>query len=565
MKKIFSILILLILIKQSSLSQEPGIIDSLLNELKIFNSQKLELRNNSNSLYDTTAANILHQLSKTYLNNKPDSAIWYSNRSLQLSKTIGYKRGMAKAYNLLGAIENGKGNYIKALEWYKLNLGLRNELGDKKGRASAYNNIGVIYNDLGNYSEALKNYQASLTILEAANDKSTSASCYNNIGIIYDVIGNYPKALENYSFSLKIRTEINDKKGIAASNINIGVVKKTLGNYAEALENYLIALKTYKEIGDKKGIADSYNNLGNIFYRLGNYNEALKNYFTSLEINAEIDDQIGIIESTNNIGIAYIKQNKFKESAVYLNKSLALSQQMGSIALIRDNYLGLSELESAQAAQNQRSYPQRIESAMLALDYYKRTITYRDSLVNQETSKKIAQQEMQFAFGKKEQEISLLKSQQEIERLNANRRRGINFGLGGALLGMISVAFAFYLQNKKTKKINANLETAYKKLESTQEQLIKSEKMAAFGVMATRVSHEILNPLNFVNNFSELSQEIVTDILTSSNEEDKKQNADLLIANLQKINEQGKKAAVIVTQLQEHTNKGTAHDYFEAN
>src|SRR6185295_8032753 len=105
----------------------------------------------------------------------------------------------------------------------------------------------------------------------------------------------------------------------------------------------------------------------------------------------------------------------------------------------------------------------------------------------------------------------------------------------------------------------------YRTLEDTQAQLIKSEKMAAFGVMASRVSHEIQNPLNFVNNFSELSQEIVADVIKSTSEEDKKQLADLLIANLQKINEHGKRATGIVKQLQEHTLKGTALEFFETH
>lgn len=87
--------------------------------------------------------------------------------------------------------------------------------------------------------------------------------------------------------------------------------------------------------------------------------------------------------------------------------------------------------------------------------------------------------------------------------------------------------------------------------------------MAAFGVMASRVSHEIQNPLNFVNNFSELAQEMVLDVIKSQREEDKKISADMLIANLQKINEHGKRAASIVKQLQEHSVKGTAQEFFE--
>ncbi|MBP6334408.1 MAG: hypothetical protein KA444_02965 [Bacteroidia bacterium] len=162
-------------------------------------------------------------------------------------------------------------------------------------------------------------------------------------------------------------------------------------------------------------------------------------------------------------------------------------------------------------------------------------------------------------------EIQLLKSQQEVEQLNANRRLGMNFSLGGALLGVMFVAYGFYYQFKKAKLLNTNLEKAYKELEDTQQQLVRSEKMAAFGVMASRVSHEILNPLNFVNNFSEMAQELVDDVLASSDEKSKNENALQLKENLKKISEHGKRATTIVKLLQEHTTKGTAHEFFESN
>ncbi|MCX6352660.1 MAG: hypothetical protein NTX03_12500 [Bacteroidetes bacterium] len=101
-------------------------------------------------------------------------------------------------------------------------------------------------------------------------------------------------------------------------------------------------------------------------------------------------------------------------------------------------------------------------------------------------------------------------------------------------------------------------------LKKTQEQLVKAEKMAAFGIASRRMAHEILNPINFINNFSDISQGLIADLLTHNTEEEKKETAEVLVANLIKINQHGKRAEAIVKQLQEHTNKGTAQDFFEA-
>jgi phosphoglycerate-specific signal transduction histidine kinase len=112
-------------------------------------------------------------------------------------------------------------------------------------------------------------------------------------------------------------------------------------------------------------------------------------------------------------------------------------------------------------------------------------------------------------------------------------------------------------------KANKELAAAYENLKATQQQLVESEKMAAFGVMATRMAHEIQNPLNFVNNFSDISKELVQDILSSHHEEHKNETADLLLNNLEKIYHHGNRAAGIINELQEHARAGTAQKFFE--
>jgi len=112
-------------------------------------------------------------------------------------------------------------------------------------------------------------------------------------------------------------------------------------------------------------------------------------------------------------------------------------------------------------------------------------------------------------------------------------------------------------------KANKELAAAYENLKATQHQLVESEKMAAFGVMASRMAHEIQNPLNFVTNFSELSKDLVQDILSSHNEDNKNETADLLATNLEKINQHGNRAAAIINELQEHARAGTAKKFFE--
>ena len=98
-------------------------------------------------------------------------------------------------------------------------------------------------------------------------------------------------------------------------------------------------------------------------------------------------------------------------------------------------------------------------------------------------------------------------------------------------------------------------------LQVTQKQLVQSEKMASLGELTAGIAHEIQNPLNFVNNFSEVSTELVAEMyeeITRGNLEDAATIAADLKQNLEKINYHGKRAGDIVKGMLQHSRSGTA-------
>ena len=111
-------------------------------------------------------------------------------------------------------------------------------------------------------------------------------------------------------------------------------------------------------------------------------------------------------------------------------------------------------------------------------------------------------------------------------------------------------------KRKAIEETNAALNKSLEELKSAQAQLIQSEKMASLGELTAGIAHEIQNPLNFVNNFSEVSTELVDEMNTEiekGNTEEAKLIAQDLKQNLEKINHHGKRAGDIVKGMLQHS------------
>jgi len=235
-----------------------------------------------------------------------------------------------------------------------------------------------------------------------------------------------------------------------------------------------------------------------------------------------------------------------------LNKEIEKAKSMGDINKVRGRYYDLSKLDSVRG--NYRG----------AYEHYKLYSLYRDSLQKKETEKKELQARMQYEFDKKQ---AIAKAEQEKKDAEEKRIKNLQYftiaGLAMLVLVIMIIALIQWKNNNQRKKANTLLqsqkekvESALSELKSAQAQLIHSEKMASLGELTAGIAHEIQNPLNFVNNFSEVSHELVDEMkteLATGNLQPASHLADDIKANLEKVIHHGKRADAIVKGMIQHT------------
>ncbi|MBX2932408.1 MAG: tetratricopeptide repeat protein [Chitinophagaceae bacterium] len=344
--------------------------------------------------------------------------------------------GFAYTYNVLG-------KFPEAMEKYRSLLKIYKETENKQGEVYIYTSIGGVFAMQGKYPEALQEFYTALRITEEIGDKNSSdlAYTYTSIGEIHSSQKNYSEALKQHTNALHVFTEIGDKYGMAYTHNAIGETYRHLKEYPQALDNLSIALKLSKEIGEERVMANVYGNIGSVYEAQGNYQEALRSYFDAVKLLEKVTNQVNIAYAYSAIGAVYVKLNQPLEGKKWLQKSLTLSSEMGTKDITKSSYEGLSKADSASGYFKG------------AYENYKLFNVYKDSLYNEENTKKLTQTSMQYEFDKKQLADSLQNVQ--VKKLAAEKlSKQKTYTTLGAALAFILLGFSFFIfrNNKKLDK-----------------------------------------------------------------------------------------------------------------
>ena len=393
-------------------------------------------------------------------------------------------------------------------------------------------NLSESFSSKGNYPKALEMALKSLPLAERSGDLFEMRSAIISIANVYFYSGEYQKALDWYRKLHLVILSINPESA-GASNF-LGETFFELGQLDSARYHLQKRFAREKQLKRMYKWPPAYFYLSKIYLKMGQYDSALRYSREGIAYSQVKQDSIN-----GNIAIAEIFKKLNTDSAIHHAKqALLLSQETGIAARLSEASEMLAKLFVS------------VNKPDSAFKYFELGIIARDSLYN------IARQNLSFNEQLNQRELAY-------EQQKAKNRIRMN-SLFGALGTFLLILFFLWRNNRHKQKAKAKIEKAYDQLKSTQAQLIQSEKMASLGELTAGIAHEIQNPLNFVNNFSEVNRELIEELKgeksKAKSERDEELEGQLLNnieQNLEKINHHGKRADAIVKGMLQHSRKSS--------
>jgi two-component system, NtrC family, sensor kinase len=446
---------------------------------------------------------ILEGLSFAYVSTSPDTALQYATEGLELARKSNYVRGEALCVNALGNVFFKVGDYTKALEMYNRNLELKEKL--KESPAVTYFNMANVYTEQQDHQHALQYLFKTKEVDEEKKDSTGILFDLYSLSCIYLRMNDYDSAIYYSQQATALAEHLQDKNLAGAIHNNFGEIYRSQNNLALATRYFQQSIPFSETINDNEVLAADYSGLAKVYQQKG-----------------------------------------MNDSAVWFaKKALAIAEAAPFLKQVFENS-GLL----AQVFKNQKKFDS-------AFKYQELSILVKDSIFNIEKVKKIQNYKLQE-----------LQKQQAIETAAMRTRNQVRL-FSALFLSVILLLIAVLLwrNNKQRKKDYAALELqkaktdhAYKELKITQARLIHSEKMASLGELTAGIAHEIQNPLNFVNNFSEVSNELIKEMVQEADKGDiegVKIIADEIKQSLERVNYHGKRADAIIKGMLQHSQVGS--------
>jgi signal transduction histidine kinase len=543
----------------------------------------------------------------------------YFLKGLRHNEEIGNREAQAYALNGAGYIYGILGENKKGLEYLHKALAVSKELNRTDDlQTSILDSIAATYMSDGQMEAAYQTYIQCLDLSIEASQKVNTGYALFGIGDLFVRQNRLEEAKEYFLKSLSIRKEIGYKVGEAASLLHLGKLMLSQSDSDQAKIYLLESLQVAEEIKAKAIVYEAHEALAELYEKQEDTRAFVKHYKLFHKFKSEVfkeeqeskqkylNMQYEMEKLQQETEINRLTNVVMKEKNEELEKKTdELQQSYNSVSVLSRIGQDITSTLNLDTILNTvyEKVNELIDASIFGIGIYKQeeaSIEYRLSIEEGkryqpyhrkmsdksqlavwciENNKEVFINDIEKEFSRYLADIDmtiLTSAALEDGSLPKNPHSLIYLPLQvkDKIIGLISVqsyeknAYTEYHLNllktlasyTSAALYNAQsfetLQNTLNELKVTQQQLVQSEKMASLGELTAGIAHEIQNPLNFVNNFSEINAELIEEMqeaLVAGNLQEAKDIASAIKENEEKINNHGKRADAIVKGMLQHS------------
>lgn len=393
------------------------------------------------------------QLFKYYRVSNPDTALVFAKINNEIAREIRDTTYLIRSYNAMGYLYKENADYDNAVENYKSGLVLAKEVHASDQIKYLLNNLAVVYTFYGKYDKSLEYHFESLKIREEEGDLVGMNVAYNNIGLVYYQLEDYDQALFYFQKSRSLTSEENINYDSERTLANIGLAYIGLEDFMNALKSFEELEKLCSEGNCETDIMlEIYGGLGLAYYEINEYSDAKIAYEQVLELARQVNNDIYLISANYYLALIYNTEGKQDLALRYLSTAEEIASHTDA-----QEWKGRIFNLYAEVYARQAEYE-------LAYAFKEKAVNIRDSLLNNEVIKNIANVQLEYQDRLAQQQIS--KRDLEIER-----RTQFNLLMGGIIILVTVLLFILYKNIQLKKKANDSLAEAKAIIEQQNEEL----------------------------------------------------------------------------------------------
>ncbi|TAF68272.1 MAG: tetratricopeptide repeat protein [Cytophagales bacterium] len=330
-------------------------------------------------------------------------------------------------------------DFKKSLQFVKESISLSQKINYRNGYIRGLDGLGTLYSNQGDYAAALNYKLQALKMAEEDQNTKTIGRLNNSLGVIYYRQKKYKDALLYYEKALKIVEKTNEYEKISTYMLNIGEVYKDIGDYQQALSYEQQALSIAKKHGITDNIAYTLGIIGQVYEQQGKWEQAFSNTKEALNIFQSLDDGVSLAEYSIATARIAIKLNRGNEALQLAKNALQYAKETSNRHWQKEAYQQLAQVYAYQGEMNE-AYKYQFQYSAL-----------QDSLINEETLKRVSQLQILYDTERKQIEIEKLNTEKKLQTENAAAQYRWNLILMSmlAILGIFAISLLYNIRQRK--------------------------------------------------------------------------------------------------------------------